>query len=181
MTTFSTNCFKGAPAARQAVRPRPGSCSKRGRYAGIALDGWESAGPKVAEVAGESRRRWAAAWPVASMLGRTARAAAAAPLPRTRHRPGHPPSRTRRWPRLPKRTGLSSRAGHPNAAKARPQGRSGLRPPRPLLRKGKPLTTDSSGTRSAPAGRTGESGRPTAMGASHSRVLCRSADWPVLS
>jgi hypothetical protein len=35
---------------------------------------------------------------------------------------------------------MSSRAGHPVAAKAPRQGRSGLRPPRPLLRKRRPLT-----------------------------------------
>jgi hypothetical protein len=36
--------------------------------------------------------------------------------------------------------GSSSRAGHPVAAKTPHQGRSGLRPPRPLLRRRRPLT-----------------------------------------
>ena len=36
VTTFSTKSFKGTPSARQAVRPRPGSCSGRAHPGGAA-------------------------------------------------------------------------------------------------------------------------------------------------
>jgi hypothetical protein len=44
------------------------------------------------------------------------------------------------WSAPARAAGRSSRAGHPVAAKTRSQGRCGLRPPRLLLRKGRPLT-----------------------------------------
>jgi len=57
--------------------------------------------------------------------------AAAAPLPRTRHRPVHPPSRGSPVTAPARAAGPSSRAGHAVAAKARCQGRGGLWPAHP--------------------------------------------------
>jgi len=76
----------------------------------------------------ESGRWWAAARPTALALGRTARAAAAAPFPRTRHPPG-PPLRTP-LTRLPERPGRPPAPDDPVAAKA-PLGRYALQPSRP--------------------------------------------------
>jgi len=95
-----------------------GSCGGRGLTWGAAL-----------EDRGVLRRRWrrspgslavvgAAAWPAASAWGRTARAAAAAPLPRTRQRPVHPPSRSSPVVAPARAAGPSSRAGHAVAAQA---------------------------------------------------------------
>jgi hypothetical protein len=79
--------INGAPSARRAARHWPGSRRGRGRTWGAALDDREVPRRRWLRWRG-SRRRGAAAWPAASAWGRTARAAAAAPLP-----PHPPPAR----------------------------------------------------------------------------------------
>jgi hypothetical protein len=110
---------------------------------------------------GRARRCGAAAWPAALAWERTARATAAAPLPRTRRQPGHPPSRTP-LPRQQERPGRPPRAGHPVAAKARRQGRCGLRPAASASLAAQAQTLDRELPRQdlAPAGRTGKNRGP---------------------
>jgi hypothetical protein len=93
---------------------------------------------------GGTRGCWAAVWPAASSAV-AHRRGRLPPRRRPRTRPlAVPPSRTP-GDRLQERAGRSSRAGHPVAEKAPCQGRSGLRPPRPLLRRRRPLTASFPG------------------------------------
>ncbi len=96
--TFFT-VIKGTPSARQASGPRPGSCGRRGQHAGSALDG---RGCRAVGGWGREGTPAVAGGSLACRLStrrRTARAAAAAPLPRTCHPPGCP-RHAPRWPRL---------------------------------------------------------------------------------
>jgi hypothetical protein len=115
---FSTKGFKGTPSARQVVRLGRARTASAGSIRGIALDD-RGCRAVSGRGRGESRRGRAAAWPAASAWGRTARAAAAAPLPRTCHRPGHPPSRIAGAPRLDERSDRPPAPSDSVAAKGR--------------------------------------------------------------
>jgi len=131
--------LQGTPSARRATRPSRARAVGAGNTRGCVLDGWEGRA-----VGGwgrrESRRRGGGS--LARRLSAGAHGAgrcrrAVIPHPP----PARPPAVTHpRWPRLHKRSGRPPRAGHSVAAKARRQGRYGLRPSRRLLRKRKPLT-----------------------------------------
>lgn len=154
--TFS-NCYSRARLRRAgAVLPRRGSCSGRGQHAGVS---WT-----IGKV---PRRRPPGSWGVSPLwdgslarrlrarthgAGRCRRAVTPHPPPALSPAVTHSPG----WPRLREPPGRPPAPGILPSCKDHQQGHCGLRRPRRLLRKRRPLPDDLCTAREpAPAGRTG--------------------------